>query len=318
LWLVPLAAAWWLGATGAGVRRELRLLEAGRFPTEDYALVSLLRRLQDDPVLLGLRLRFSRLFTAAFLPLCLAALGQSLSWEGMVGAALLGWFIGAATEAAGGGMPARRMGRLRRGSGYNVWARLTQPWARLVKPLLGYRVARSGEARQPTLVMAESRATLLTSGGRLGREERRFLRRLLASTSILVADILTRWDKVDRLDVNTTPVDAMAQIHASGHSRLPVMRDGRVIGLVTAKDHLSRKGDPKGEEVTLHPLLRPVYFVRQEVTMQALLDELQEARVHLAVVLDRLGRYEGIVTMEDVLEEIVGELHDEREREAAQ
>jgi CBS domain containing-hemolysin-like protein len=52
--------------------------------------------------------------------------------------------------------------------------------------------------------------------------------------------------------------------------------------------------------------------------MQALLDELQEARVHLAVVLDRLGRYEGIVTMEDVLEEIVGELHDEREREAAQ
>ena len=57
-----------------------------------------------------------------------------------------------------------------------------------------------------------------------------------------------------------------------------------------------------------------MYFVRQEVTVQALFDELQEARVHLAVVVDRLGRKVGIVTMEDVLEEIVGEIHDERER----
>jgi CBS domain containing-hemolysin-like protein len=63
-------------------------------------------------------------------------------------------------------------------------------------------------------------------------------------------------------------------------------------------------------------LLRPVYFVRREETVADLLDELQEGRVHLAVVVDVLGRHVGIVTMEDVLEEIVGELHDERERGA--
>jgi CBS domain containing-hemolysin-like protein len=67
--------------------------------------------------------------------------------------------------------------------------------------------------------------------------------------------------------------------------------------------------------LTLRERLRPAYFVRQEETIQDLLDELREARVHLAVVVDRLGRRVGIVTVEDVLEEIVGELHDERERE---
>ena len=70
----------------------------------------------------------------------------------------------------------------------------------------------------------------------------------------------------------------------------------------------------KGKAGSIRAILRPVYFVRQEVTVQALFDELQEARVHLAVVVDRLGRKVGIVTMEDILEEIVGEIHDERER----
>ena len=66
----------------------------------------------------------------------------------------------------------------------------------------------------------------------------------------------------------------------------------------------------------LHPRKQTVGVrIPGHTVVQALLDELQEARVHLAVVLDRLGRYAGIVTMEDVLEEIVGELHDERERE---
>ena len=59
--------------------------------------------------------------------------------------------------------------------------------------------------------------------------------------------------------------------------------------------------------------MRPVYFVRENAVVQDLLDELQEAHAHLAVVVDPLGRSVGLVTMEDILEEIVGELYDERE-----
>lgn len=315
-WLVLAVVSWWMAASAAGVRRELGLLGQGRSTEGDYALVSLLRRLEDDPVALSLRLRLSRMFAATFLPLCLAALSAGLGGKGIAVGIVLGWFIGAATEASGGGILARRIGRFRRGSGYAAWARFTQPWARLVKPLLVLRIPRPREDEQHAMVMAESQATLLTSGGRLGREERRFLRRLLASTSILVTDISTRWSRVDWIDVATSPAKAAETVRESGHTRLPVLEGGRLLGLTTAKDLLPRvhgSGDPG----TLREILRPAYFVRQEETMERLLDELQEARVHLAVVVDRLGRYVGVVTMEDVLEEIVGELHDEREREEA-
>jgi magnesium and cobalt transporter len=163
------------------------------------------------------------------------------------------------------------------------------------------------------MVLAESRATLLPAG-RLGRAERRFLRKLLASTSILVADILVKWESVDWIALDTPRDAAVDRVRRSGRSRLPVLDGNRVVGLVTAKDLLLGLHRP-GSRGEPRDLMRPVYFVREEETIKALLGELQEARAHLAVVLDRLGRPSGIVTMEDVLEEIVGELHDERERE---
>ncbi len=86
------------------------------------------------------------------------------------------------------------------------------------------------------------------------------------------------------------------------------------MGLVTVKDLLPYPAANRATPRSLGEVLRPAYFVRQEETIQDLFDELREARLHLAVVVDRLGRTVGIVTVEDMLEEIVGELHDERER----
>jgi CBS domain containing-hemolysin-like protein len=296
----------------AGVREELSLLEQGTSAGEAYTLVALLHRLQDDPVSLALRIRISRLFSLIFVSVALASLGARLSPEWAVFLVFLGWISVVGME--GGGVRwIRRLGRWRRGAGYAVWSRVTQPAARLVRPLLPFRVRRP-QADAPARVLAEAQATLLTGGGRLGQSERRFLRRLLASTSILVTDILTRWDAVHRIDVDASVEDAVACAHRSGHSRLPVVEEGRVVGLVTAKDLLPRIHED-GKGGTIRDLLLPVYFVRQDQTVKALLEELQKARVHLAVVVNRLGRAVGIVTMEDVLEEIVGELHDERERE---
>jgi CBS domain-containing protein len=358
LWVVLALASWWIGSTAAGVRRELRLLAQGQLPDKDYSLISLLRRLEDDPVSLALRLRLSRVFAAVFLPLGLSLAGLGLTWKGAALAAVAGWMIAATSEAVGGGLLARRLGRLRGGAGYGIWARITQPSMRLARPLLQIRTSLQGEHEGEGLVHAEFQASLISSGGRLGREERRFLRRLLASTTILVADVLVRWDRVQAVDVNTSPGDAAGIVRESGHSRLPVMKGDRVVGLISARDLVPRihgggngilpgtgnaippgRGNAtfagRGSGVSpgrgsatsagtgsagpratdsIRSILRPVYFVRQEVTVQALFDELQEARVHLAVVVDRLGRKVGIVTMEDVLEEIVGEIHDERER----
>jgi CBS domain-containing protein len=312
-WLLIAATAWWVGATAAGLRQELVLLGEDRLPEGDYALVSFLRRIQDDGPGLSRRLRISRLASAAFLPLALAAAGptpHTLVW------ALLGWFLAAAAEVTGGGPGIRSLGRWRSGTDYALWARFLAPAERIVRALSGIRTG-SRESAPPgeVLVAVEGRAAA-GGGARLGGEERRFLRRLLASTSILIADIMTRWEGVHWLPVETPVREAAERMAASGRSRAPVLAGKRVVGVVSARNLLPAI-HAGGEPPPLTRLLRPVYFVRREGTVKTLLDELREARTHFAVVLDRFGRHVGIVTMEDVLEEIVGGLYDEREREGS-
>jgi CBS domain-containing protein len=320
-WLLVAFAAWWIGALGAGARRELLLLDEGGSTLldaggeDDYRVLSLLRRLEDDPIALAMRCRLSRYLAGAFVPLGLAAAAAPLpgAWIGV--AVFAGWLSSAAAEASGGGVLPRRMGRARAGIGYTWWARITGLPARLTARLLRIRLPHeTGEAAR-VLVRAESQAVLAATGSGLGREERRFLRRLLASTGILVADIQVPWSRVVRVDAAATLDEAEAVVRDSGRSRLPVVDGVRVAGVLNAKDLLVRNQDPASGSAPVRGLLRPAYFVRQEETVRALLDELQTARSHLAVVVDRLGRSVGIVTMEDVLEEIVGELYDERERE---
>jgi len=306
-WLFLAVLAWWIGATGAAVRRDVLLLEAGQ-AEGDYALVALLNRLHDEPILLALRCRISRGISAAFLPLGLAGAASHLPAAWILFGVLLGWLLGATAEASGGGALARDWGRGQGGMLYGLWAKFLHPAARLLRPLLKLRLPSRAEITAPIRMLAESQASRTAAGSELGRDERRFLRRILASTGILVADISTRWEAVRWIPAKTRVVDAVAAVRESGHSRLPVVDDGRVVGVINVKDLLAANGNG-------HAALpvRPAYFVRQEVTVRALLEELRAARAHLTVVVDRLGRMVGIVTMEDVLEEIVGELHDERE-----
>ena len=306
-WLCLAVLSWWLGATGAAVRRDVLLLEAGQ-AEGDYKLIALLNRLHDNPVLLALRSRISRGASAALLPLGLAGAVSHLPIAWVLFAVLVGWLLGATAEASGGGAIARHWGRARGGMLYGLWARILHPLARLLQPLLKLRLPSRSDLVAPIRMLAESQASRTAAGSELGRDERRFLRRMLASTGILVTDILTRWDAVRWIPAQTPVAEAVAAVRESGHSRLPVVEDGRVVGVVNVKDLLAVNGNGR----TSLPI-RPAYFVRQEVTVRALLEELRAARAHLTVVVDRMGRMVGIVTMEDVLEEIVGELHDERE-----
>ena len=105
-------------------------------------------------------------------------------------------------------------------------------------------------------------------------------------------------------------LDAMLE---AGHSRLPVFDDDRetVVGLVYAKDVLRRLHAGGGESGPWQELLRPAYFVPELKRVDELLRELQAEKVHLAVVVDEYGTTAGLVTIEDILEEIVGEIVDE-------
>jgi CBS domain containing-hemolysin-like protein len=114
------------------------------------------------------------------------------------------------------------------------------------------------------------------------------------------------------LDVTTPLLEAVSAVLTAGHSRIPIF-DGSVdniVGLLYAKDLLRAWQDGQ-QPSSLRELLRPAFFVPETKKADELLAELQQQRIHLAVVVDEYGGTAGIVTLEDIVEEIVGEIRDE-------
>jgi putative hemolysin len=114
------------------------------------------------------------------------------------------------------------------------------------------------------------------------------------------------------VDVNTTLEQAREVIINAGHSRIPVYEESldHIVGLVYAKDLIGvwHRGEQK---VNLRSLLRPALFIPESKHVPDLLRELQNSKVHMAVVIDEYGGTAGLVTLEDIVEEIVGEIQDE-------
>jgi len=126
-----------------------------------------------------------------------------------------------------------------------------------------------------------------------------------------VREVMVPLVDVAALPETAAPEEAIALIRERGHSRLPLFRDriDHMVGLVTAMDLLRQ-----GAEVTeLKAIMRPPSFVPETKRIDDLLREMQKARIQLAVVVDEYGGSMGIVTVEDILEQIVGEIRDERE-----
>jgi magnesium and cobalt transporter len=106
----------------------------------------------------------------------------------------------------------------------------------------------------------------------------------------------------------------IAAIVESGHSRLPVIDENKdnVIGVLIVKDLLAHAFDPR-EDFDLRVLLRPAKFIPESKRLNVLLKEFRSNRLHMAIVVDEYGGVAGLITIEDVLEEIVGEIDDEHD-----
>lgn len=113
------------------------------------------------------------------------------------------------------------------------------------------------------------------------------------------------------LPVNISRNDAIYEIKKRGFSRTPVYEGDKdnIVGVLYAKDLLSYD---RSDDVTLRSILKPPYFIPRTKMAFDLLKELQHERKHIAIVVDEYGRFDGIVTMEDILEELFGEIEDER------
>ena len=135
------------------------------------------------------------------------------------------------------------------------------------------------------------------------------------------SDKLVREVMVPRIDVTAVSCDApmlqaLEVILKAGHSRIPVYRDSidNVQGILYAKDLLKYLRDGR-TDTPIGRIARPAYFIPESKKVDELLQELQQRKVHMAVVVDEYGGTAGLVTIEDLLEEIVGEIQDEYDAE---
>ncbi|MBI2171318.1 MAG: HlyC/CorC family transporter [Chloroflexi bacterium] len=144
-------------------------------------------------------------------------------------------------------------------------------------------------------------------------EERRMIRSILDLEGIAVREVMVPRVDIIAVDVGTPLQEVGAFMAEEGHSRLPVYQESidTILGVVYARDVLQRVTDVAQSGMTLEAILRPAMFIPDTLHLDQLLREMQERRTNIAIVVDEYGGTEGLVTMEDVLEEIVGEIEDE-------
>lgn len=125
-------------------------------------------------------------------------------------------------------------------------------------------------------------------------------------------DILVPRPQIDWIDINESIEDTIAEVIKAAHSRFPVYEDNRdnVIGILLAKDLLRHSQE---EDFQLRDWLRPAVFIPESKRLSVLLRDFREHRNHIAIVVDEYGGVAGLVTIEDVLEQIVGDIEDEHD-----
>jgi len=154
-----------------------------------------------------------------------------------------------------------------------------------------------------TLADAEQRSLI-------GPESRAMLEGVLRMADLSAGDAMVAAPRMDLLDIDAAYDELLAMVIDTGHSRFPVYEGQRenIIGTLMAKDLLKLQRAP---ELNLRTLLRPAVFVPESKGLNELLRDFRSNRNHLAIVIDEFGNTAGLITIEDVLEEIVGEIEDE-------
>ena len=148
-------------------------------------------------------------------------------------------------------------------------------------------------------------------------ESRQMLEGVLRMAELSAGDVMVAAPRMDLLDIQSPPDELLAAVIDTGHSRFPVYDGQRdnIIGILLAKDLLKLQRAP---ELNLRALLRPAVFVPESKGLNELLRDFRSNRNHLAIVIDEFGNTAGLITIEDVLEEIVGEIEDEFDDEDGQ
>ena len=179
------------------------------------------------------------------------------------------------------------------------------------------RAMRIPTRRRSPLVTEEELKVMMQMGreaGVLEETELRMLQRIFEFSDSVVSQVMIARDQIAGVNLNAKPDDALDVLIEEGHSRIPVYRDSldQVAGVIYARDILATIRH--GGLFVLADLIRPIAVVREQKRVAELLSEFQRDKVQIAIVQNAAGKTVGLVTLEDLLEEIVGEIHEDVSR----
>jgi putative hemolysin len=152
--------------------------------------------------------------------------------------------------------------------------------------------------------------------GVIDKEEERLIYNIFDYSNTLSYEIMTPFVDVATVQRTASIAEVIRLVSDTGHSRLPVMEDGNVVGMLYAKDTLKALGEASHASLTAGDVMRQAFFAPETKKISSLLQEMQTERIQTAVLFDEYGKVSGLITVEDVLEEVFGEIRDEFDKEA--
>jgi putative hemolysin len=239
--------------------------------------------------------------------------------------ALLGVLMAYGTPSYVGMVLARRMGEFT----LPYVLQLLRPFEIVIAPLaapliwLGQLVsgiAHRDRPRPPSASLAESEVQILVNegeqNGSLGHERAEMIRNVLDFGDLRASDVMVPRTQVTAVDVDTPSDELFKLIKSRTHSRYPVYREriDNIVGILHVKDLVAYASETDLRTVKIADVIRtPVVFVPETQSASSLLKDMRSGRRHLAIIIDEFGGMSGIVTLEDIVEEIVGDIRDEHD-----
>jgi len=147
--------------------------------------------------------------------------------------------------------------------------------------------------------------------GAIESDEREMIENIFEFNNMNAGDCMIHRKDITAIDIDSTDAQILETIRQSGLSRFPVYEGSidNVLGILTTRDYLLSRAE--GRNVPLQALVRPAHFVPESVRTDVLFQEMQSRKQHMAIVVDEYGGTSGLITLEDLLEEIVGNIYDE-------
>ncbi len=194
---------------------------------------------------------------------------------------------------------------------FDIVQRLLTPFVWILVGIAGAFDKRIKQKTPDLSVDQLSQALELTSSEHTPEEERKILQGIVEFGNTEVSQIMKPRIDVVAFDENTPFLEVIDLIVKNGFSRVPIYSEtlDKVVGVLFIKDLIAHLD--KGNDFNWQSLLRPAFFVPESKKIDNLMKEFQSKKIHLAIVVDEYGGTNGIVTLEDVIEEVIGEINDE-------